>query len=454
METKIHGSKKRPRIVLAGEFDSQTVQRYMDIFPSVLHVKSTRDLTDEIHPREIDILIIAPQFPMDLHTLQKYTETTNVICFSTDQELRLPGPLQNTQVRISRQITSEEYILSPLTLQLNRIRESQLEKTSSVKNWFALIGESTLPFVKSAEKNGKKEKDKLANENLSKNAIILERHEKSPLAVIYTREDNKKNYAWLPNSYSHQIDWVMGIAIEWAKVDSEAFPTFGNWVDKVEWMTVDEQALAQKIADLEEEKNRAIQKINNEIQETHEKLELAKKQANDGMRRLITEQGDLLVEEVANVFEEMGFSVSKMDSIIESGNPKKEDLRLSIPNENSTSWDAIVEVRGYTKSSFQTSDITRISRFAMLYLKDKEKLPDKRIYVVNGQIDLQPPFRERPFASAKDDLEEFSKDNGLVIWTVELFRAIKTLDENTKEAFRESIIHSTGYWSLQNVIKI
>lgn len=213
-------------------------------------------------------------------------------------------------------------------------------------------------------------------------------------------------------------------------------------------MSFEEEVIAGKIEILEHEKSDALHEFNLKIQSANKDLELIRHQVNIGLRRLLTDQGDILVDEVGEAFKKLGFEVEKIDDSINEGAQKKEDLRIRIIGDT-VLWEAIVEVRGYSKSGFQTSDIQKIGRFAGFYLKEKGKYPDKRIYVVNGQIDLQPPFRDKPFASAKTDLETFSEDDGLVIWTVELFQILKKVNESNKEAVRNSITNSTGYWSIK-----
>lgn len=440
MNIKIGGERKRPRIALLGEFTPEAVENFHLTFPTVWEADTVHLLSIKVHPQEIEVLIIGRGIN-NFQGIFEYTDITNTICFSGNQNLVLPGLYNETIVTINKSIKSEEYKLPSLRLSLNKVRESELDQTQGTKNWRALTIISTDPFNKPLVEG--------IHDLFVQSALILDRHEDLPLATIYTNTESGKRYAWLPNSKSHQFEWVKAIVSDWAKEAPEAFPGFGDWTIQSEWMTLNEDSFSQKILELEEEKNKFIQETDRKIQDLSFKLKSAQQDANNGQRRLLTEQGDTLVEEVANIFEEIGFTVEKMDTVIESRSPKVEDLRLSISKGNKIIWEAIVEVRGYTKSGFQTADIPKISRFASFYLKEKGRLPDKRIYVVNGQIDLQPPFRDKPFASALNDLEAFTEDQGLVIWTVDLFKSIKKLNQTTKEIFKDSIINSTGFWSIK-----
>ena len=73
-------------------------------------------------------------------------------------------------------------------------------------------------------------------------------------------------------------------------------------------------------------------------------------EANNGLRRLITSQGNELVEEVSKILRTIGFQVDLIDNQIGQNEPKKEDLRLKCDDVDGEEWAAIVEVeRIFTK---------------------------------------------------------------------------------------------------------
>jgi len=216
-------------------------------------------------------------------------------------------------------------------------------------------------------------------------------------------------------------------------------------------MTREEKMLVERIDVLEREKVEAIRQFDQQIAELMIESTQATLIANDGRRRLITAQGDELVDEVASAFEAFGFGVEQVDDALTSGMPKREDLRLRDPADPNSDWEAIVEVRGYGKSGGTTADIQRIGRFANFYLGEKGRLPDKRMYVVNGQIELPPSQRELPLASAREDVELFGEDNGVVISTLDLFRVLETSTPKQLQAVRESIKRTSGRWTGQAI---
>jgi len=212
-------------------------------------------------------------------------------------------------------------------------------------------------------------------------------------------------------------------------------------------MTQEEIALQSEIENLTSELEKIKSDFKTRISDLSEQLLQTSLLVNKGKRRLITSQGDELLEEVANCFNELGYSVRKMDEEILDGIPKKEDLRIKDPENKN--WEAIVEVRGHTKSSGQASDLTRLSRFARLYQSENGKEPSKLIYIVNGQIELpSPEQRQVPFAAAPDEIEAFGEQDGLIIWTLDLFKIFESnLTEINLPAIRKSLRDSTGRWA-------
>lgn len=83
---------------------------------------------------------------------------------------------------------------------------------------------------------------------------------------------------------------------------------------------------------------------------------------------------------------------------------------------------------------------------AELYRKETGQTPDKRIYIVNGQLELLPPQRQEPLASAAEDLQIFSESDGILIWSIYLFRALKTTNPADYPALIKSIKCAQGRW--------
>jgi hypothetical protein len=197
---------------------------------------------------------------------------------------------------------------------------------------------------------------------------------------------------------------------------------------------------------LGQKKQELVIEIDKQIGKLTTEFAIAKNNANKGRRRLITAQSKELVDEVAKALESIGFNVIDVDQLVSEKEPKKEDLRLSHSQKGGDEWKAIVEVRGYARSSGNMGDLLRLSRFADLYQKETGRSPDKRIYIVNGELELLPSQRQGPLASAPGDLQTFSESDGILIWSLDLFRALKITNPRDYPALLESIKHATGRW--------
>ncbi len=134
-------------------------------------------------------------------------------------------------------------------------------------------------------------------------------------------------------------------------------------------MNKEEELLAIQLDTAEIEKRKLIIEFNQKIGLLQEELLKLSIKAKDGIRRLITEQGDELVNEVSLCLEKPGFFVTNMDETKSEAAPKLEDLRIQ--DVDDSEWEAIIEGRGYSKSGGTTDDLSRIARFARHY--DTEK---------------------------------------------------------------------------------
>jgi len=245
---------------------------------------------------------------------------------------------------------------------------------------------------------------------------------------------------------TNTADWVEVIVSQWGQLDKDGLSSIKDWTSSPEWMVVEEMQILSQIQDLEQKRKQSVIEINKQIGELSTKLALLKVKADSSQRRLITAQGPELVEEVALTLERIGFNVIFVDELIGKKEPKREDLRLKHVDKGGEEWNAIVEVRGYARSGGTTADLLRLARFTNLYEKEIGRKPSKLIYIVNGQLELLPSQRQEPLVSAPEDLEIFAESNGVLIWSIDLFRAIKVTDPQDYPLFLESIKLCQGRW--------
>ncbi len=441
MSGKVRGARPRPRVALLGNFASKEVEDLRKLFPSVWSAVNIGQLEKKVHFSEIDLLGISDGVEIAGH----WPDQVHVICFSKEFE-SLPGPIPNSYIVLSEITETEEFSLPDVPLPLDRQRAMDLSQLSSVRGW---------PQIQALESRRTYMGDTLiyeeAQHGLRAGALISAVHTEMPLAVLYSRPGSNLGVAWLPNPIFTRVPWIELIALHWAQTDHERFPEFGDWTRSPEWMVLEEVALRRKIDALEDEKRIMITRLDEEIGRVTRELAETTLKANKGRRRLLTAQGEELVEEVAAVFEGWGYLVQRMDQIIDPGLPKREDLRLTDPGKEPATWEAIVEIRGYARSAGTTADLQRLGRFATFYQTEKGRLPDKRLYVVNGQLELSPSQRQQPLASAGEDIQVFAEEGGVVISTLDLFRAAKALQPLDYEAIRQSIKSAQGRWTVDSI---
>jgi len=407
------------------------------MFPTVWRADDQWRLRELVDVREIDLIVLAS----GADEAGDWPSKAHVICFSKDIS-SLPGPISNSYIEISGFAETEEFLFPDIPLPLSRRREADYSNLTSIRGWKRLrLGFRHRPSTPTQAEQ------KAATIIFNDGAIICEHHTKLPLAVAFLRKNNNLGVGWFPNVAANRAAWVELLVTQWAQSDKDAFSDSRDWTESPEWMVVEEEKIWSQILALERKKQQSMDKIEQQIGELSTKLALAKADANKGQRRLITAQDEELVDEVAKTLENIGFDVTRVDKLLNEKEPKREDLRLKHLDKRGEEWNAIVEVRGYERSGGKTADLQRLHRFAGLYQKETGHNPDKRIYIVNGELELLlPPQRQQPLASAIEDLQIFSESDGILIWSIDLFRALKTTDPTSYPALLDSIKHTQGRW--------
>ena len=432
MNGRIGGQRPRPRVALLGDFEADEMEHFQRMFPTIWAAKNIDDLEALVDVREIDLIVIAS----NVEYARNWQKEAHVVCFS-DQIHRLPGPFSEAFLQITGDAETEEFLLPDVPLPISRRREADYCNLTSVRGWPRLhLGCNVIETTKL----------KTATSIFNSGAIICERHTDIPLAVAFLRKDTNLGVAWLPSVDTNQAAWVEVLVTQWAQSDKESFPSFGDWTGSPEWIVAEEEQILSKIRALEKKKRKSMIEIEKQIGELTTELALAKTNANKGQRRLITAQGEELVDEVAKALKDIGFNVTLVDELVAGKGPKREDLRLGHSTKEGEEWNAIVEVRGYARIGGNTADLLRLDLLANLYKQETGQAPDKRIYIVNGQLELLPTQRQEPLASAPEDLQIFSDTDGILIWSIDLFRVLKATDPTDYPALLESIKRARGRW--------
>ena len=120
-----------------------------------------------------------------------------------------------------------------------------------------------------------------------------------------------------------------------------------------DWYTPQEARLERRLSQITDE----INQLEIEREQVKTELDSAIEQADIGIRRCIWDDGEELVNAVAQVLEDLGFVVRHMDPEKVQGQLKREDLRLT--HADLDNWEAMAEVKGYPNGT-KTSDSRQI----------------------------------------------------------------------------------------------
>ena len=206
------------------------------------------------------------------------------------------------------------------------------------------------------------------------------------------------------------------------------------------WYTPEERSLAQQIATIQ--KN--IDQLQQERLNLEAQLTAASEHADADKRRCLWADGDDLVDAVENILKEVGFSVRNMDAEIQPGEPKREDLRLTIASRDG--WEAIAEVKGYAAGS-RTSDTRQIREYRDRYIKEEGNEPDMTLWIANTHKSVEDPSaRPRP----SNDVEQRSDIIDAVhVLAADLYRLWVLVQEGRLEqsqAIQHLIDTPPGLW--------
>jgi hypothetical protein len=263
------------------------------------------------------------------------------------------------------------------------------------------------------------------------------------IAGRYSRPGDEAQCWSLPCDVDRVADWVQLAFHYFAKAHPERFPNRPtNWTQEPDWMTGAETATTAQICELDIEIRAAMSALEERKSALVDQLTAAREVADAGPRRLLTMQGDDLVEEVEVTLRALGFDVQRPDA----ARAATKDALLEDLEAIDGEWNTLVEVRGYAKGGGKTQDLQRIERFVAHYVKRKRDFPSARWYVVNHSFAMAPNARPRVLSGAHEDVEMFAEAGGLVIDTRDLFRLRRAVANGRlpAEAARELLKSSKG----------
>ena len=207
------------------------------------------------------------------------------------------------------------------------------------------------------------------------------------------------------------------------------------------WYTPEEREWAQRIAKIQG----GIEQLQNEHEQAEAKLAAARERANAGIRRCLWTDGDDLEGSIGDILKELGFNVRYMDAEAKPGEPKREDLRLTIPDRDG--WEAIVEVKGYPAGT-KTRDARQIREYRDLYISEEGRPPGLTLWIANTHKSVEDPS-SRPLPG--NDVGQKAADIGAVhVLAADLYRLWALVQAGSLEqaqALRHLIDADPGLWS-------
>jgi hypothetical protein len=244
---------------------------------------------------------------------------------------------------------------------------------------------------------------------------------KEPFACMTSRTSATGTNCWiLPAAAVSEAMRVFEVAARvWRSEEPDHFPPpVADWRSSPRWQTPTELRVLEERNALQAERDAALAGFASREDDLLSQAASAQRDADSGVRTILTSQGETLVHGVAALFERLGFHVRRMDEVWPTG-ARREDLRLTITDD--PEWETIVEVRGYIGGS-QLNDLARLhGRFRTQYIHDEKRLPSATWYIANEFIATHPSTRPAILQSNDDELSAFAEDEVLAIATTTLF---------------------------------
>ena len=202
-------------------------------------------------------------------------------------------------------------------------------------------------------------------------------------------ESSKPLALLLPGAFN-LVAWFRAFLCDLNEVDPFRVPQAPPRLSQPsDWYTPEERVLATRKSHVESE----VQRLNNELNELQAELAEEGQRADSGIRRALWADGEDLVAAVRDMLSGLGFKVRDMDTELRKGEQKREDLRLTL--QSLASWEAIVEVKGYT-SGTKTNDSRQIREHRDRYIAEEGKAPELTIWLSNPYRTTDPSYRLAP----------------------------------------------------------
>ena len=196
------------------------------------------------------------------------------------------------------------------------------------------------------------------------------------------------------------VAWFRSFLADLHEADPERVPQLPPSPELSEtWHTPDELWLGGLIQQADEKLVAALGERDHYLAQFRA---VGKREEEEGMRRVLYADGEDLEEAVGDIFQSLGFTVRDMDAETPSGEPKREDFRLT--GNWCPDWEALVEVKGY-KKGVKSNDTRQLTDHREAYNRANGHPPDQALWVVNPHR-LDAPASRPPIGSNIADRAE------------------------------------------------
>ena len=237
------------------------------------------------------------------------------------------------------------------------------------------------------------------------------------------------------------VAWFAAFLADIHEIDSDRVPQSPPRIaNPTDWYTPQEAAISEQIS-----------VVDHEIEGLHEKRERLESEltteghrADRGIRRAVFADGDDLVEAVIEILRDLGFTVDDVDAGLQQGEPKREDLRLTL--DAHPDWEAVVEVKGYTGGT-KTNDSDQIRKHRERYITEHQRLPDLTLWIANPHRLMDPSLRPSPDDNVRDRAEAVE---AVHLLSTDLYRQwvlVKTNRLNARDVVDRLISANPGLWT-------
>ena len=234
--------------------------------------------------------------------------------------------------------------------------------------------------------------------------------------------------------------WFRAFLTELHKLDPVRVPQAPpRLFEASDWYTLKERSLTDQISNTRSK----LETLNTELGQLETKLVAETAEVDRATRRALWADGDDLTSAAKEILSDLGFAVRDMDAELAKGEPKHEDLRLTLPS--APDWEAIVEVKGYPNST-KTSDARQIREYRERYISEERRPPDLTVWLANPFRNLEPSSRPVPDSNVKDTAEAVG---ALHVLVPDLYRqwALVEAERLDRQTVIDSLVNAEpGLW--------